>query len=203
MTPPLRVPTTTTPAPGSIDESPEVKAARSAVDQAGYARNSADAKYKAAVQEHGQDSAEAKTAKVELEQAQGKVESTQADLRKALKLRSDAKPAPQAPSKTPSNNNSGPAPKPTSTKPDSKGPAPKNSESVKKIFIELPPVREEYIRFNSEIREIIIKDPKELKKRLDELLKSRGSEGEFLRAPRLHGESSTSFRHVLEQLKEK
>ncbi|MCE9624774.1 MAG: hypothetical protein K8R69_04870 [Deltaproteobacteria bacterium] len=171
MTPPLRVPTTTaTPAPGSPDESPEVKVARSAVDQAGYARNGADAKYKAAVQDHGQDSAEAKAAKVELDQAQAKVESTQADLRKALKLRSEAKPAPQAPSKTPSDHRSGPAPKPTSTKPKTEDKAPKKSESVEDIFIELPPVRGEYIRFNSEIREILLKEPK-LRKDLDKLLK--------------------------------
>jgi len=212
MTPPLRVLAPSfVPTPDSPQESPEVKAARSAVDQAGYARNGAEAKYNQAVQDHGADSAEAKAAKTELSQAQAKVESTQADLKKALNLPRVAKAAPakaQAPEKTASNDNSGSTKKTAPAAPNSKGKTPgKNSESVKKIYEELPPIRGEYMEFRSEVYEIILKNPKtqeRLKKLLEEIQKDPKMNGAYLQRLQIHGEYSQSLHfNLLEKLPEK
>lgn len=209
MTPPLRVPVTGT-SPQPAPESPEIQAARQANDKAGYERNGAEAAYKQAVKDHGADSAEAKSAKVILDRAQAKVESTQADLRKALKLPKVAKAAPAkaqapAPEKSAGNDNSGNAEKAAPARPNSKAKVPnKNPERVKKIFEE----HREYLEFHSsEVYELILKHPKtqeRLKKLLDEIKKDPQINGEFLHKLQLHGEFSRStYFNLLEKLPEK
>jgi len=215
MTPPLRVPATVTPPPPA-PESPEIQAARQANDKAGYERNGAEAAYKQAVKDHTADSPEAKSAKAALDQAQAKVESTQADLKKALKLPQVAKVAPTkappqpppAPEKTASNNNSNPTEKTAPAQPNSKGKTPRvNSESVKKIYEVLPPIRGEYIEFRSEVYERILKNPKSLErlnKLLEEIKKDPQINGEYLQKLQIHGEFSRStYFNLLEKLPEK
>src|SRR5262245_32203495 len=83
-------------------ESPEVTAARARYNQAGYARNRAEAVYVEAKKEHGADSAEAKAAHEQPQAAQANVEQAQKELKDALQIKKAApRPAPApAPSKT-------------------------------------------------------------------------------------------------------
>ncbi len=75
-------------------ESPEIVAARAKANDAGFARNRAEATYNALKKEKGADSPEAQAAKKTLEAAQAEVEKSQAELRTALKLPTKKAPAP-------------------------------------------------------------------------------------------------------------
>lgn len=164
------------PSPQPIVESPEVVAAREKSAAAGYERNRAELTYNNAKKEHGVDSPEAKAAKEVLTKAQAEVEKAQGELRDALKLNS-TKSAPPPKAESPK----ALAPKPTAPKADApKTPHKSPPEEVQsfKVPVERPHGAylehhilkvyrsEESIRINP-----LFKNDKDLKKRIDKLLK--------------------------------
>jgi hypothetical protein len=170
-------------------ESPEVVAARAKANDAGFARNRAEAAYNAAKKEKGADSPEAKAAKTALEAAQAEVEKTQTELKAALKLPTKnsapvAKKTKAAPSRTP-------APKATVAKneaPVSKTPAPE-SEPPKAFFLER--VILEHRSFES-IKDI---DPK-LKERIEKIIREQKftpKNLEYFQKQLNHGEMLRTF----------
>jgi len=205
MTPPLRAPApASTPAPDSPQESTEVQEARQAVYQAGCDRNAAEIKYQNVVKEHGADSNEAKAAKADLDRAQAKAESTQAELRKALKLSQGKKAGPAATARA---STAKPAkPEANQGRSDSKAATASKEESgVRKILIEvqkvpLPLVRGEYIRLHSESQFLrtLDQDPERMEKLIKGILQDSQNHGESSRKIEIrHGDSE----RVLELLR--
>ena len=133
-------------------ESPEVLAARAKANEAGYARNRAEANYNSVKKEKGENSSEAKAAKEVLEKAQAEVEKAQSDLRSVLKLAAKSAAPAEVPAKSKQ-----PAP-PPAQKPQGQA-----AFIVEHEYIEVRPQYHEFIR--------VLPNDKNLHRRLEELLK--------------------------------
>ena len=136
-------------------ESPEIVAARAKANDAGFARNRAEATYNAVKKEKGADSPEAQAAKKTLEAAQTEVEKTQAELRTALNLRTKKAPAPKAKE----------AKAPAKPAPEEPHPAP--AEQPRGAYLERVEVKSEVHEF---LKVLPKKDRAQFQRRLERLI---------------------------------